>query len=658
LVGTRQAGRLAANYRQGEPITVAAPSGDPGQALSPQGKGDRLERKSDNLLSGHDRGLTDWNGGSSLAIPFDDFWTSAFPPAAAKRPIALSGSGDGSSLARATDPPVASMPARASASPKTPFVDDLAIPQVTATGGLHGILAPTLAAQQTTAVGDGTGADGADGPHGARIILHQDMVLERTWHLDSSTLLDCRGHRLTPRTLGTPETQEHEFRPSVPEVAIYVNAARGVTVQNCVLDGFDFGIEVANAKLPGDNRHHDELVNRFLRNTISGWFPIQVVGADDNLIEGNTLTYGQGARGGGVQIWADSDRNIIRNNTVLGRSIEENTRTPIFPGWRLGESRPDAVFLLVGTQVQSVINIIIDGRLQQILSDDVGRQDDNVVEGNYTDINNVSLLGRNIVSGENRFLRVEGNEIHRGWQGVLFSGTFLSMPFRLPGYCSRDPSRYGDDDGYCFIPGIDKEDLGPLVPGKLVTIEGGVEHGLIRGNRILGPFNGAGTTLDDATGPDAIHMAPNPLYPVIEDNEITGSARAGVRLGTNAIETAVVQRNVIHDNAYGVLLVAFAPPFYPLRFFGATISLNDVTASSRRAVGNSTTPLYDLPSELSDPGTLRGNYWGRTCDDGNGFRPFNPEDPDYGDSLRADILDRHAYGEPVAGRHHLPATCQ
>jgi hypothetical protein len=24
----------------------------------------------------------------------------------------------------------------------------------------------------------------------------------------------------------------------------------------------------------------------------------------------------------------------------------------------------------------------------------------------------------------------------------------------------------------------------------------------------------------------------------------------------------------------------------------------------------------------------------------------------------ADILDSHAFGEPVAGRHHLPATCQ
>jgi len=61
---------------------------------------------------------------------------------------------------------------------------------------------------------------------------------------------------------------------------------------------------------------------------------------------------------------------------------------------------------------------------------------------------------------------------------------------------------------------------------------------------------------------------------------------------------------------------------------------------------------------LSDPVTLRGNYWGRTSDDSHGFRPFNPEDPDYGDSLRADILDSHAFGEPVAARHHLPATCQ
>jgi hypothetical protein len=551
----------------------------------------------------------------------------------------------------------APVPPGPSASPYHPFVEDFISGWGAEPGGFQGTLLPTSAAQQTTVDGDATGAGGANPYLGPRITLDHDVVLDRTLELAPFSRLDCRGHRLTPSVSGTPDdtrTPENEFSPSVPEVAIYLNAARGVTVQNCVIDGFDFGIEVANAKLPAESRHHDRLVNRFLRNTISGWVPIQVVGADDNLIEGNRLTYGQGARGGGIQIWADSDRNIIRNNTILGRSIEENTQTPIFPGWRLGQLRPDGVSLLVGTQVQCVINIIIDGRLQQILCDDVGRQDENVVEGNYIDVD--STLSRDIGSGENRFLRVEGNEIHRGWEGVHFSGTGIAQPFHLPGYCSRDPSRYGDDDGYCFIPGIDQEDLGPLVPGKLVTIEGGVEHGLIRGNRILGPFSGAGTTLDDATGPDAVFIAPNPRYPVIEDNEITGSARAGVRLGTYAVETAIVRRNVVHDNAYGILLVAQGN--YPLRFFGATISLNDITGSSRRAVGNSTTPLYDLASELSDPETLRGNYWGRTCDDSNGFRPYNPEDPNYGDSLRTDILDSHAFGEPVAGRHHLPATCQ
>src|SRR5262249_52292813 len=154
------------------------------------------------------------------------------------------------------------------------------------------------------------------------------------------------------------------------------------------------------------------------------------------------------------------------------------------------------------------------------------------------------------------------------------------------------------DDSYCFLPGFDTEDLGPLIPGPTVTtINGGVEDGRILGNRILGPFTGPASLLglEGQLRPHAIPLQRDAPAPLIVGNEITGAARAGVYLSARNIETATVSRNVIHDNGYGFLLGRIPPDVD--EYFGAVITLNDITGSRIRAVGNGGSPaFYDRPS--------------------------------------------------------------
>lgn len=348
----------------------------------------------------------------------------------------------------------------------------------------------------------------------------------------------------------------------------------------------------------------------------------------------------------------------MSRNIVIGLSLNLDNAAPRFPGGPLVANRPDGIGLALGTQLQSVTNIIIGGKLVQVLADDVDRPEYNVVEGNYVAAN--SQQGYNIISGENRHLRVEGNEIHRGLQGVHFSGTTLAQPFRLPGRCSLDANRYCNNNASCFIPAVDAASKGQCIVGELVTIDAGVEHGLILRNRILGPFEAdVPWSLETPTGagaPDAVYMGINPVSPVIAENEITGADRAGVRLGSIPFETATVTRNRIHDNGYGIVLQRFPGP-YLSRPFGAKITLNHITGSRVQAIGISS--LYSFWSLLFDLDKPRGNYWGRSCDDSLGFREFAPADPTSGDSPRPYIIDSYPYGVPVAMTpdEALPSPC-
>jgi hypothetical protein len=138
-------------------------------------------------------------------------------------------------------------------------------------------------------------------------------------------------------------------------------------------------------------------------------------------------------------------------------------------------------------------------------------------------------------------------------------------------------------------------------------------------------------------------------------NIVNGST-SGLSLGASALSSGThATRNMLSDNGIGLLLTTVAANQGPLvTSFGAQWTLNDVTGSSVRAIGRSA--AYDLsPTELST--LMRGNYWGRTCFDAEGFREFELAGAD---SPAAFIVDSHPYGQSVATTPDalLPAPCR
>jgi hypothetical protein len=78
----------------------------------------------------------------------------------------------------------------------------------------------------------------------------------------------------------------------------------------------------------------------------------------------------------------------------------------------------------------------------------------------------------------------------------------------------------------------------------------------------------------------------------------------------------------------------------------------------RRADGRS--PSAGLCTGLTSRGTCtgqRGNHWGRSCADSEGFRDADEPNPDSRSPL---VTDSHPYGVPVAGTPdaELPSTCR
>src|SRR5262249_43966148 len=145
---------------------------------------------------------------------------------------------------------------------------------------------------------------------GSKCVLQSDASLSDTMWLPSGTSLDCQGHRLTPMATGTldnPSTTVNEIQPSKPELALFGRSAYDVTIQNCVISGFDFGIVVAQAKAA--NAPNNTTMNTIQGNTIDvRTNAIDVINSDGVLITGNNLTYAS-ERGRGIVIDFDSDNN-------------------------------------------------------------------------------------------------------------------------------------------------------------------------------------------------------------------------------------------------------------------------------------------------------------------------------------------------------------
>jgi parallel beta-helix repeat protein len=179
---------------------------------------------------------------------------------------------------------------------------------------------------------------------GIQCVLEEDVVLEETLELFSDTKLNCQDHTLTPATPGvesvcvcsdsftSPCTCSSEHVASTPEAGIRLDGATGVKVQNCVIDGFDFGVVIQNEKVTTDDPVAlAQQRNKILSNTITSLYQgVTLIDADNNQVSDNVISV---SSGGGVHIFVagDSDSNLITHNTVSGNTNPLNA-APLAPG--------------------------------------------------------------------------------------------------------------------------------------------------------------------------------------------------------------------------------------------------------------------------------------------------------------------------------------
>jgi Right handed beta helix region/Periplasmic copper-binding protein (NosD) len=515
---------------------------------------------------------------------------------------------------------------------------------------------------------------------GNQCVLQEDVVLEETLELASDTKLNCRGHKLTPATVGVldePRTSENEFQPSKPELAILINEANSVTIQNCSIEDFDFGILSIKTKTPEDLKDNHgavaQLSNKILQNNINvRTTGIHLLQSDNTLIAGNRVTY-HSVGGRGIVLQLNSDNNKIIGNKIVSTDSASTGQVRRLPGGPIVAGIADnGIQTFQSTPFTSLLNLIINNRLFQVgtpgaLQDpeDAFRLDNNLIQLNTlediggvlstcsldpdtpcsTDADcssidkgtcllkavNTSVAGIQTNFGSaNTIIR---NNILRGWAvGISFGGVpSVLLEGGKQGTCSLDSSRLCRTIADCTFM-IDRfGDKGTCSGAKDVTVDGQSMNMLAEGNIIFGSIL-AGIHLGQTVGS------------TVRGNIIKGPTDRGINLIHDAILSGTVERNIISGSKNGIALTAGLATF-----FGAKIRLNDITGYNNAVL---TLEDYNLPSELSVEG--KGNYWGLPCPgfDRATVRMENGE-------INLKVIDSHPYDQPVATTpgHALPATC-
>jgi nitrous oxidase accessory protein NosD len=532
---------------------------------------------------------------------------------------------------------------------------------------------PSPSASQTAAIAHARHADvvcpsPTREDAGRGCVLDSDVSLKEPLRLDSFMRLDCRGFTMQPSVVGTPRIGTTTRVRSVPEVAIVVMKAHGVTIENChigsVARPFDFGVMVLGAKLPAevlDDQgaiHH--LQNTVKDNSIAARYNGVIIGeSDDTTVKDNEVRSMVGARGVGIDVVGDSDINHIVGNTVVADSPNASTSVPLFPGTVLTPQRLRGIRLNIGSL--TVMNFCMDGELIQIPARTTIRQEDNVVEGNVVDVGLTALpFGIATAAGAVRPV-LAGNTIVGAHQALHFSGIAPGDDFGIPGHCSLDAQRACGANADCNIAGCDEADKGPCVgAGSVKTLTIGATDPLVVGN-----------TVDGSTGKVeiGIYLAIPPSHATVLRNTVSGASLAGIRLNNGNMEFTTMTGNTLGGNRFGLALGEL-PGIPQETEFHSAISLNDIVGSTRQAIATGVCQIVPstscetnadcgasgpcllrstaLPTELSVDG--QGNYWGRTCADSEGFRGFDePDALGRRDTSAPNVHDSHPYGVSVAG---------
>jgi parallel beta-helix repeat protein len=483
---------------------------------------------------------------------------------------------------------------------------------------------------------------------GNQCVLKHDANIEKSLRLASDTKLNCQGHRLTPKSVGSGLVTR-----SVPEVAIFLNGVQNVLLQNCVIDGFDFGIFAVKSKVPAAVRDSPgELAqrrNKILGNTVNARFlAVALVTVDNTEVKENSIKY-TAAGGKGVYVGRDSDMNRINNNKITGDIASATSQAVGAPG-PVSPSNPvvPAGQAVLITQTlgpdPTLLNAIIEGELYQlpVSSSPVPNADfseDNLFEGNTVVFTQtpfdgvvISVAQRTTVS--DNIVRSAAASMRVGFQSGPEPG---GLPKKFPGMCTAPAGRACLADADCNILGTSASTCSNPAP-PTVGVFWVSDGNLLEGNTITGPFTlGIATTGSNT---------------VIRGNTITGPLRTTIASsgGISLVSkfalgpTTTVTRNVVSNVAIALNLLNSQFPGLEATALGARVSLNDFT-------GYTTSVRTDIAATLSTNG--QGNFWGLPCPQG-----FDPSKVQRVNPTVGVVTDDHPYGAPVARAATLPQPCR
>ena len=488
-------------------------------------------------------------------------------------------------------------------------------------------------------------------PKGGQCVLGGDVKLVKSLRLVSNTKLNCQGHKLLPQHTGSDLSNR-----SNPEVAIFLNGVQNVQIQNCVIDGFDFGIFAIKSKIPDAIKNNPgELAqrrNKILQNTINARFlAISLASVDNTEIKDNTIRYTT-AGGKGIYVGRDSDLNRINNNTITGDIASAASQAVGAPGPAIPSPNPTQPssnpVVPVGQAVlitqtlgpdPTLLNAIIEGELFQLPvvnspTPNESFSQDNIFEGNtivftQTPFDAVVISIAQKTTVRNNIIRAASASIRTGIQS---GPEGLSKNF--PGECTNPAGRLCLVNTDCNILGTTGSTCSSPPPVPVFWVSDGA---LIEGNTITGPFNSG--------------IATNGTKAIIRGNTITGPNRPTSNAGAiNLVmkfglgDTTIVTRNVVSDVRIALMLINSLIPGLEAKDFRARVSLNDFT-------GYTTSVRSDIAATLSVAG--QGNFWGLPCP--LGFDPTKVL------SLPATavVTDDHPFGTPVArNTGTLPRPCR
>jgi hypothetical protein len=450
-----------------------------------------------------------------------------------------------------------------------------------------------------------------------------DLAMRGSLELAPRTSLDCGGHKIFTSLPGT----DIDHR-STPEIGVLLRGAKSVTLENCVIEGFDFGIFSINSKLPAgaDAAMRDMLANRIQSSTVVGRYTaITLLAVDNTRITDSTIKFTT-AGGQGVLVLRDSDLNVIKNNQLSIPLNSDATGAVKLPGPVLvGGSQTGgtgAIYVSQGTGLPNLLTAVIGGKLYQWLTPVTTSPNeqfgaDNVIEGNTI---TAATVHNDISASVAQRLVIRDNQLNTARIGILFGAATYDVTADFPGVCSADGSRLcfnggtahtvcsGDNSlpcsvtadcgasgscvvNECFVANIDTASKGDCAGKTSMKVYWYSDAALIESNHLTGPFS----TGIQVTGPRVI----------IQDNEIVGPTAVSTDLTMNgtgldirrmSLQSGTIRRNKVSGFVAPIRLQSNAANF------GARISQNDfATAGAAMFVSSAS-----FPAEIS-VGTCSGN---------------------------------------------------